>query len=442
VKHLVWLACLLTVAPALAQDAKKEEKGPKPPKEREYSYIWDMTHHSMARPVARTLDPARFLRRLTNNPRQAANVDENDQVRLPSTWWQPRLGYRTVTVQQMLAGPGTGKGPAPGRWTLKSAKTQGVTPGFNMKDSKGDRFVIKFDPPGNPELGSAADVIGSYLFWAAGYNVPDNAVAIFHPDSLDIDPEATYKDKFGNEQPFKREHLNELFERAARRRDGSFRVIASRFLKGTPLGPFEYRGRRSDDPEDLIPHELRRELRGLWPLCAWTNHADSRGPNSLDTWVQEGGRSFVRHHLIDFSSILGAASIGPRSPVTGTEYYVDFNVIARSFLTLGLVPFDWEDSVDPKIPSVGYIESAEFDPVEWRPDYPNPAFDDRTVRDVLWGARILAAFTDEHIRAAVEAGRYSDPRATEYITRTLIERRDKIVRAWLPAGEAAAAARR
>jgi len=405
--------------------------GPQPPNVGEYAFLYDVLDQSIVRPVTRALDVPAIGRKLTGHRREAFNVDENDQVRLPSTWWQPRLGFRKVTVKQMLAGPGSGKGPAPGRWTLKSAKTQGVSPGFNIKDSKGDRFVIKFDPRGYPELGSAADVIGSYLFWAAGYNVPDNAIAIFYPESLDIDPEATYKDSFGRERPFKRELLTGLYERAARRPDGSFRVMSSRFLKGKPLGPFKYEGRRPDDPEDRIPHELRRELRGLWTLCAWTNHADSRGPNSLDMWVEDGGRSFVRHHLIDLSATLGASSIGPRSAVTGTEYYLDYNVMAREIGTFGHAAFEWEPIVDPRIPSVGMVESAVFDPKDWRPDYPNPAFDDRTERDIRWGARILAGFTDEHIQAAVAAAHYSDPRAASYITRVLIERRDKLVQQWL-----------
>jgi hypothetical protein len=80
---------------------------------------------------------------------------------------------------------------------------------------------------------------------------------------------------------------------------------------------------------------------------------------------------------------------------------------------------------------VGFVESNVFDPGGWRPDYPNPAFDDRTVRDIRWGATIVAGFTDEHIRAAVAAAHYTDPRAAEYITRVLIERRDKLVHRWL-----------
>jgi hypothetical protein len=101
------------------------------------------------------------------------------------------------------------------------------------------------------------------------------------------------------------------------------------------------------------------------------------------------------------------------------------------------VPFAWEGSVDPGMPSVGYVESKAFDAEHWRPDYPNPAFDERTVSDIRWGARIVAGFTDDHIRAAVSTAHFSDPRATEYVTRVLIERRDKIVRQWLSDGQPA-----
>ena len=80
-----------------------------------------------------------------------------------------------------------------------------------------------------------------------------------------------------------------------------------------------------------------------------------------------------------------------------------------------------------------------FDPVHWRPDYPNPAFDARTARDVRWGVNIIAAFDDDLIRAAVDAGQYRDPRAAAYVTRTLIERRDKLVAAWPGSGSAASA---
>lgn len=424
------LAFAITVA-ALASAAEPESPGPKMPEEQQYSYSYDLIHNSMVRPATRMLDVALLARRISGNPREAANVDENDQVRLPSTWWQPRMGYRTGVAAEMMTGPGPGTGPAPGRWTVTKAKSQGVTHGFQIKDSKGDKFLVKFDPPGFADLASACDVIGSHLFWAAGYNVPDNAIAFFRMEDLEIDKEATYTDAKGKKQPITQAYLAELLGKVAPPKNGRYRCIASRFLEGKPIGPFRYSGRRKDDPEDLVPHELRRELRGLWVMCAWLNHADSRGPNSLDTWVKGADRSFVRHHLIDFSAVLGAGPTGKRAYPTGTEYYIDYLVGARQLMTLGLHPFAWEAGVDPEIPSTGFVESQVFDPSSWRPDYPNPAFDERTERDIRWGARIVAAFSDETIRTAVAAGQYSDPRATEYVTRVLIERRDKLVRRWL-----------
>ena len=97
---------------------------------------------------------------------------------------------------------------------------------------------------------------------------------------------------------------------------------------------------------------------------------------------------------------------------------------------------DLQITADPKLPAAGYLETETFDPDGWRPFLPNPAFDARTERDVRWGARIVAGFSDDLIRAAVERGRYSDPRVTEYLSQALMERRDKLVQRWLPDGAA------
>ena len=51
--------------------------------------------------------------------------------------------------------------------------------------------------------------------------------------------------------------------------------------------------------------------------------------------------------------------------------------------------------------------------------------------DAFWAARIVSKFSDEAIRAVVEKAAYSDPAATDYMTKTLIARRDKVVAAWI-----------
>ena len=428
---LAIFAALAASSSIAASDSAPPDTAIKSPAEHAYSYSYDGFDNSLVRPATRMLDVALIARKISRHPREAANVDAQDQVRQPSTWWQPRIGFRPVTIEQMLKGPGPGAGPGPGRWTVSHGKDQGVTPGFQVKDSNGDKYLIKFDPPGFPDLTSRAAVIGSRLLWAAGYNVTDESISSFRIEDLDLASDATYTDSHGKKQPFTKAYLEHVLSHVDRLADGSYSCLASRFLKGKPLGPYEYRGRRRDDPEDLIPHELHRELRGLWTICAWLNHADSRGPNSLDMWVTENGRSFVRHYLLDYNAILGAGAKGSRAYQAGSEYYVDFRVMGRQLANLGLTPFSWEGSVDPRMPAVGFVESKAFDPAGWRPDYPNPAFDERTERDIRWGARIVAGFSDDHIRAAVAAAHYADPRAAETISQVLIERRDKLVHRWL-----------
>ena len=83
---------------------------------------------------------------------------------------------------------------------MTKAKTQGVTPGFFVKDASGKTFILKFDPPDHPEMASSADVIVSHLFWAAGYNVPANTIAYLDPAALAYDPKATYTDRNGRKE--------------------------------------------------------------------------------------------------------------------------------------------------------------------------------------------------------------------------------------------------
>ena len=81
--------------------------------------------------------------------------------------------------------------------------------------------------------------------------------------------------------------------------------------------------------------------------------------------------------------------------------------------------------------AAGRFEYEIFDPQQWVPDYPNAAFANENPGDRLWAARKIMAFTDEEIRAIVSTGQYTDPAAGEWIVRCLIERRNKIVRAFV-----------
>jgi hypothetical protein len=364
---------------------------------------------------------------------RAANINTVEEVP-DSSWFTNRVGPRMsgpLNIDALLKGSSTGSGPAPGTWTVTGRKSEGVTPGFTIRDSAGEIYWIKFDPKGFPEMASAAEVISTKFFHAFGYFVPENYLATLRPDALEIAPDATMRDEDGRRRRLTRMDLDEILENAAQQPDGTYRVLASRNLPGRVLGPFRYYGTRPDDPNDIFPHEHRRELRGLSVFAAWLNHDEVRSSNSLDTVLPSGSRQLVRHHLLDFGSTLGSGSVKAQSRRAGNEFVWESRPTLITMLTLGLYVRPWLKVDYPDIPAVGRLESTYYRAEEWKPDYPNPAFKNARPEDRFWAARIVAAFTDEAVAALVRSAQYSNPDATDYLVKTLLERRRKVLAAWL-----------
>ena len=346
-----------------------------------------------------------------------------------SSWFTNRLGRAAMSVEQLVKGPDTGTGPV-GAWTIVSGKMEGRAPGFTIRDQTGQIYFIKFDPPANPEMATAAEVIATKFFHAFGYHVPENYLTTMKREELTIGDGAQVDDRRGR-RPMQPRDIDDLLERAARSSDGTYRAVASKALAGKPVGPFRYYGTRPDDPNDIFAHEHRRELRGLLAFCAWLNHDDSRSINSLDTLVAADGRTIVRHHLLDFGSTLGSGTLQAQSTRAGNEFLWESRPTFITMLTLGFYVRPWIKVPYPEIPSLGRIEAAYFKPEDWKPEYPNAAFSNARPEDLFWAARILAALSDDDIKAVVATGKYSDARASDYLTRTLAERRRKILASWL-----------
>ncbi len=366
----------------------------------------------------------------------AMNINTLGEVPV-SSWYAPQHRHydERLSLDALRRGPLRGAGPdASGKWTVVTGKSEGKSAGLTVVDPQGDRYLLKFDGPGHIELSTGAEAISTRIMYALGYHVPENYLVRFTRDQLAAHPEATYVDPVGTERPLTAAAIDAILEDAAQYPDGSYRALASRFLEGTPLGPFRYHGTRPDDANDLFPHEMRRELRGLRVAAAWLNHDDSRSINSLDMYVEDGGRRFVRHYLIDFGTTLGGGPLGPKEPWAGREYIVEGRTILTSALTLGFAGRPWTREQGLGLPAVGYLRTDYFDPEAWRPQYPNPAFDNMDADDAFWMAKQIAHFTDAEIRALVETGQYTHPRATDALTQALMARRDEIADAYLGHG--------
>jgi hypothetical protein len=365
---------------------------------------------------------------------RATNVNTVDEVP-DSSWFTNRAGRRPLTPADVARGPNTDDGPAPGVWTITSSKSDGVTPGFTVKDAHGQRWFLKFDPPGYRAMATGTEVAVTKLMWALGYNVPENHIAHVRREQLVIGPGAKITPFGRKTRAMRFEDIDRLLDRASRDADGSFRVVASKALSGTPVGRVRFFGTRPDDPNDVVPHEDRRELRAYGVFAAWLNHVDAKAINSLDTLVDENGRVHVRHHLIDFGSALGSGGVGPADYWEGSAYLLEPREIGRQIAGFGFYRPTWRKAAFYESRSIGRLpaHNADFNPDAWKPRVPNQAFLHATAADKFWAARKLAAISTAMIRAAVRAGDFGDPASEEFLVRALADRRDAIARAYLPA---------
>ena len=159
---------------------------------------------------------------------------------------------------------------------------------------------------------------------------------------------------------------------AARNPDGTYRVAAGRVLPGKILGGFRYAGTRPDDPNDIVPHEHRRELRALRVFGAWTNLTDLKAGNTLDTLVTENGRTIVKHYLQDVGSTFGMAN-GPHEWEIGWEHFFEAGASRRRLLSFGFALSPWQTVAYTEYRSIGRFEGDVFDPTKWKPQTPTTA---------------------------------------------------------------------
>ena len=382
--------------------------------------IYDFVEHTFLPPGERVDTPA-------------VNVNTLDEVP-DSSWFTNRIGKGGLTREAIVRGPDRLTRPNIEDWAVSGPKGEGRQPGYRVRDAEGRTWQIEFDPPSNPEMASAAEVIGTAFYHALGYNVVEVYVADLDPARITVAANARFRSAAipTGVRPMVRADVDAVLARAARRPDGRYRAVASRFADGSPLGSFRYDGHRPDDPNDVFPHEHRRELRANRVFAAWLNHDDSRGLNSLDMLERAGGKSWVKHYMFDFGSIMGSGTVSAQKPRPGNEYIFEGKPGLLTALTFGLYFKPWITIRYPEVPaSVGRFEGRRFTPEDWKPEYPNPAFQNMRPEDAFWGARLVARFTPEDIAAVVAKGQYSDPKATEYVTEVLVERRRKVLAAWL-----------
>jgi hypothetical protein len=397
---------------------------------------WDAVDNSIFRPISRVfaVDPA--------GP--AVNVNAFDEVP-DSAWFENRLGRGALTREELLRGACKpeelldASSAAPGSWLIDQGKPNGASPGFRIKIDGKKKYMLKTDTRAQPERPSAASAIGAAIYHAVGFNTSCEQVVYLDPAILELKPGLSVTDNSGITKPFDRAALARVLAQATKGEGSQVRMQASAWLPGYLLGPFTYAGTRGDDPNDVIPHEDRRELRGARVLAAWINHFDAREQNTMDSWiavdprVNDSSPGYVRHYYLDTSDSFGSEWDDDRiSRRLGNSYLLDFGDIATDFVTFGARTGPWERAERTRgYEQFGYFRAQGFEPDGWKNEYPNPAFSRATEHDNAWMARILSRLSREDIAALVSLGRFSRPEQSAYLTGVLEARLQRILERYL-----------
>jgi hypothetical protein len=272
--------------------------------------------------------------------------------------------------------------------------------------------------------------VASRLAWASGWRVPADEAVPLAREELMVQPHATAINTWGQQTSLDRGDVDALLARAARRPDGRFSAVFSRWVDGHILGAAAWIGRDRKDANDLYAHENRRDLRGFGVWAAWVDDIDVIDNNTLDTYIGAPGHGHVEHYQLDVGGSFGAFSAAPAHYWMRDQSYFQLDRILGSLLSLGLVPHRWEDrrwqrrreTLVDAYPELGGFSAAHFDPRHWRPIVDVPPFVRMSERDRYWGAKRVAAFSFEELRGAVAAGHYR-PATASYLVEALWRRR-------------------
>jgi hypothetical protein len=396
------------------------------------SALEDAADATVLRPVARffAVDPARV----------ATNVNSVDEVP-DSAWFTNRIGLAgaAMTPEGLVRGPcgdaAIDPAAADGAWVIDRGDLAGDASSFGVAIAGLGRFVVAIDGAPQPERATASAAIASRLYHAAGYWAPCASVVHVRAAIFSLTPGLTIPTKSGAPRAFDAAALAQILA-AAPSRDGLVRVVASRALPGEDLGPFRHEGTRGDDPNDVVAHEDRRDLRGARVLAAWLDHGGAGAQSTRDTWVAQrehaplSSPGIVRHYQVGLDDCFGReADTDAASRRLGHANTLDFGQGTRDFLTLGVPEQPWDRarrSADGDI--FGYFSARDFAPGLYRGDHPSPAFSRMLEGDGAWAARAIARFTPDLVEAAVRAGDFTLARHTEVLVEQLLLRQKAVLR--------------
>ena len=94
------------------------------------------------------------------NPAPTKALAVNTLGEVPDSSWFTNRNIGGISLEELKKGPRVHGAPQP-PYTVVAAKMEGVSAGFRIRDARGLLYFVKVDPESNPEMATAADVMGA-----------------------------------------------------------------------------------------------------------------------------------------------------------------------------------------------------------------------------------------------------------------------------------------
>ena len=367
-------------------------------------------------------------------------LDDIDPV--PSTFWR-----RPDSIPQQDLYHGFGRvgpnWPQGALWEYAGPKLNyGVNPGFEARSGP-VKIRVKFGE-------QRSEAFAARIFWALGYNVD--------PTDYCEGLKLRYNRRFFREFNLRKEIQTQfrflglpLYTMKLQKRRDPFSFIAAavmtdgRQISGSqlrqelltdpgkpPEGPVDsFREEVEERVEYLLTvpanvqtrnsalhsigpwkfgdlrHEAHRELRGAGLLAAWIGWYDSRFHNTRLKVASEDGAPRLYHSFSDLGGGLGR----------GKGLFSGKSERPNEFL--------WEFTEPAKVQGKGRM-TIPFRITGYRPMEKNPAFEQMTLDDARWMARLIGQLSERQIVECLIGSGFDSAEARLY-TEKLISRRDRMV---------------
>ncbi len=162
-------------------------------------------------------------------------------------WFVNRHGHRRLSAEELVRGPGDQDPPnLKGPWRIVAfTKDEVLRSALWIRDADNTLYILRFDPPGQHEMSTGAAMIGSRLFHAMGFWVPEHYLVYFDRSRLEMAPPEEKIEPARDSYRLKEEDADLFLNTVPMGPGKSFRALAVKVPdEGERLGPYQFHGTR------------------------------------------------------------------------------------------------------------------------------------------------------------------------------------------------------